>query len=90
MARLERVEGNGALDLAAISHSPDELLETQVPDAAARGDIVKNTTTDAPLTARRLWLTSPARSPTCTASGPPGSPSTTTPSPPAGTSTSRC
>ena len=57
-ARLERVEGNGALDLAAISHSPDELLETQVPDAAARGDIVKNTTTDAPLAARRLWLTS--------------------------------
>jgi hypothetical protein len=57
-ARLERADGAGPLDLAAIQHSPDEPLETQVPDAAARGDIVKNTTTDAPLSANRLWLTS--------------------------------
>lgn len=57
-ARLERTTGSGALDLAAIHCSPDDLLITQVPDAAARGDIVKNSTTDALLSSRRLWLTS--------------------------------
>ena len=66
-ARLEPTGDAAPLDVAAIDHSPDELLVTQVPDGPARGDIVKSTSTppneqaeatDAPLSARRLWLSS--------------------------------
>jgi hypothetical protein len=57
-ARIEPTAGPAPLDVAAIDHSADELLATQRPGLDARADIGKNSTTDAPLSARRLWLSS--------------------------------
>jgi len=61
-AKLESAAESGTLQLAAIHSTPQDLLVTQVPDAAARGDIVDNTTTDEPqsepLSSHRIWLTS--------------------------------
>ena len=61
-AKLEPAAESGTLHLAAIHCSPEDLLITQMPDAAARRDIVGNTTTaaplGAPLSSRRIWLTS--------------------------------
>jgi hypothetical protein len=59
-ARIEPAAGGGPVDLVAIESSDADLVAERVPEAVARGDIVKNTTTDppVPLAARRLWLSS--------------------------------
>ena len=57
-ARVEPAGGSPTLELAAVHHAADPLLPTQVPSDEDRGDIVTNSLTEAPITARRLWLSS--------------------------------
>ena len=57
-ARVEPAQGSPTLELAAVHHAPDPLLPTQIPSADDRSDIVDNSLAEAPITARRLWLSS--------------------------------
>ena len=58
-ARLEASVPTDPLKLEAVANrSALDLVPNAIPDAATRADLVTNTTTIAPLTASRLWLSS--------------------------------